>query len=143
MDGLSSFIIITILIGITIGTLICALLHGLGFSAFGYKEIRPSFGKRCLMCLAATVFNVAFGYVLDIFTGMSILSAGLVGGFTTGYILLVIFYVGIWHLSLSAVTYLMFDAKGNLGAALKSPVIMTALFLVLYSLPIFLLPPGL
>ena len=56
---------------------------------------------------------------------------------------LVVFYVVIAHLSFSAVTYLMFDAKGNLEVALKAPIIMTAVFLVLNLLAIFFLPPGL
>jgi hypothetical protein len=143
MDGFSAFFIIIILIGLAIGTLICALLHGLGFTVFGYSEIRPSFGRRCLMSLVAAVINSVFGYLVGTLTGMSILTAGIAGGITAGYITLVVFYVVIAHLSFSAVTYLMFDAKGNLEVALKSPIIMTAVFLVLNLLPIFFLPPGL
>ena len=58
---------------------------------------------------------------------------------TTNMIAMIIFYVlivvAINHLTLSAATYFLFDAKGNKGAALKTPFLITGLLLVIYSLP--------
>ena len=94
MDDIVTGVVIGGLTMAVLGSLITALLHGLGFLVFGYKEIRPSYSKRWLMSFLV--------------------------------------FIAIDHLTLSTITYFVFNAKGNLGAALKTPFLITGLLIAVF-----------
>ena len=123
MDDLINGLIIFGLSTAVLGSLILALLHGLGFSIFGYKEIRPSYWKRWLISLIAGIVGTIAMYLMG--SNVTLNPENMMS--------IIIFYaliiVAINHLSLSAVTYFLFDAKGNKGAALKTPLLITGLLI--------------
>jgi hypothetical protein len=129
VDDLVNGIIIFGLSMAVLGALILALLHGLGFSIFGYKEIRPSYWKRWLMSLIAGIVGTIVMYFMG--SNVTLASENMMSMITI-YVLII---VAINHLSLSAVTYFLFDAKGNLGAALKTPILITGLLIAVYLIP--------
>jgi len=111
------------------GALITAVLHGFGFSIFGYKEIRPSFLKRWLLSFIAGVIVTALLYLMG--DTITLTPANM----STMIIIYVLVVVAINHLTLSAVTYFLFNAKGNNGAALKTPLMVSGFLLVIYLVP--------
>jgi heme/copper-type cytochrome/quinol oxidase subunit 4 len=129
MDDLINGLIIFGLSTAVLGSLILALLHGLGFSIFGYKEIRPSYWKRWLISLIAGIVGTIAMYLMG--SNVTLNPENMMS--------IIIFYaliiVAINHLSLSAVTYFLFDAKGNKGAALKTPLLITGLLIAVYLIP--------
>jgi heme/copper-type cytochrome/quinol oxidase subunit 4 len=112
-----------------LGSLILALLHGLGFSIFGYKEIRPSYFKRWLMSFMAGIIGTLLLYLMG--STITLTPDNMMS--------MVIFYaliiVAVNHLSLSIITYFVFDAKGDKGAALKTPFLITGLLAAAYLIP--------
>ena len=129
MDDLVNGIIIFGLSTAVLGSLILALLHGLGFSIFGYKELRPSYWKRWLMSLIAGIVGTIVMYLIG--SNVTLASENMM----SMIIIYVLIIVAINHLSLSAVTYFLFDAKGNQGAALKTPILITGLLIAVYLIP--------
>jgi heme/copper-type cytochrome/quinol oxidase subunit 4 len=129
MDDLINGLIIFGLSTAVLGSLILALLHGLGFSIFGYKKIRPSYWKRWLISLIAGIVGTIAMYLMG--SNVTLNPENMMS--------IIIFYaliiVAINHLSLSAVTYFLFDAKGNKGAALKTPLLITGLLIAVYLIP--------
>ena len=112
------------------GALILAMLHGLGFTIFGYKEIRPSYKKRFKLSLFTGILLTAPIYFVA--GPMDVTSMENIVLMVVLYILI---YIVVYHLTLSALTYFLYDAKGNKGAALKSPLPITVFSIVIYLLP--------
>ena len=129
MDDLVNGLIIFGLSIAVIGSLISAILHGLGFSIFGYKEIRPGYWKRWLMSLIAGIVATIVMYLMG--SNVTLNPENMM----SIIIIYALIIVAINHLSLSAVTYFLFDAKGNQGAALKTPLLITGLMIAVYLIP--------
>ena len=108
------------------GVLIFAMLHGVGFTIFGYEEIRPSYRERLKLSLFTGILLTAPIYFM---VGPMDVT------FMENIVLLVVLYILIYYLTLSALTYFMYDAKGNKGAALKSPLLITVYSIVTCLLP--------
>ena len=115
-----------------IGSLIAAVLHSFGFLIFGYKDIRPSFVRRWLMSFFSGIIVTLICFILGNNVDTTALMATNMIGMIISFILII---VAINHLSLSAVTYFIFSAKGNMGAALKTPIFITVLLLAIYLIP--------
>ena len=132
MDDIVTGVVIGGLTMAVLGSLITALLHGLGFLVFGYKEIRPSYSKRWLMSfLAFILLTLVFYLIGDHITNL------FAGNMTPDNMMgMMIFYglvfIAIDHLTLSTITYFVFNAKGNLGAALKTPFLITGLLIAVF-----------
>ena len=129
MDELETGLVIFGLSIAVFGSLIYALLHGLGFSIFGYKEIRPSYTKRWLMSFMAGIIGTLLLYLMGI--NITLTAANMMDMLI--YYSLVVVVAN--HLSLSVITYFVFDAKGNIGAAVKTPFLITALLGAIYLIP--------
>jgi hypothetical protein len=147
-DMLSGTMLITAAAMIAIGSFITAFLHGLGFSIFGFNNIKPSYMRRYIL----QIFSVLVSYILCMGgAGLpwdKILSnIGVPSSFISNpklmmvslFALGAIFVSLIFHASLSIATYLIFDAKGNGGAALKTPSIISALTFIIFLTPAIML----
>ena len=108
------------------GLVIFAMLHGVGFTIFGYEKIRPSYKERLKLSLFTGILLTAPIYFM---VGPMDVT------FMENIILLVVLYILIYHLTLSEFTYFLYDAKGNKVAALNSPLLITVYSIVTCLLP--------
>ena len=136
---LSTTGLVVVVIIILISSLISALLHGLGFSIFGFNDAKPTYKKRYILQILSSVVYTLICFVaseqashLNLYL---ILNLGGKSGAFAFYAFIALFISLLSHVSLSSVTYLVFDAKGKVDAALKSPLIITAIYFVICMVP--------
>lgn len=123
------------------GAFVTAFLHGLGFSVFGLKQFRPGYWRRYTQSVLAFLLSAGLNYAwLLAFTkiilsgsensmqfGLLVNKIVLSGNF---YFLSILFMAGIFHFSLGIVAFFTFESKKNLKAAILSPLIVTALYVI-------------
>ena len=143
MEDLNTMMLILAAGMIVIGSLLTAFLHGLGFSIFGINDSKPSYKKRDILQILSSVVYTLICFVaseqavhLNLYLILNL--GGKSGGFAF-YAFIALFISLLSHVSLSSMTYLLFDAKGKLDAALKSPLIITAIYFVVCMVPAILI----
>ena len=142
MSDVETILIITTLVFGAIGSLILAMLHGLGYNLFGFKADKPGFWKRFIFQVGSTVVSYGVFYIVgelmvsstDVSTSIltTLVEAGGIG------LLLIIAVVTavIYHISLSAATYLLGTKSASI--AMKTPSVCTAVVFILMAVPGFL-----
>lgn len=142
MSDVETILIITTLVFGAIGSLILAMLHGLGYNLFGFKADKPGFWKRFIFQVGSTVVSYGVFYIVgelmvsstDVSTTIltTLVEAGGIG------LLLIIAVVtaAIYHISLSAATYLLGTKSASI--AMKTPSVCTAVVFILMAVPGFL-----
>ncbi len=122
---------ITFLVILLIGAAIGAWLHGIGFSVFGFKDIKPKYKTRFLIQILALFVCAVVSYVIARYMPgggfVTLLSQGII----FSLVLFAIFSVAFAHASIAVVTYAI-ATKPNWRPALLSPSIESGLFLVIY-----------
>jgi hypothetical protein len=142
VSDVETILIITTLVFGAIGSLILAMLHGLGYNLFGFKADKPGFWKRFIFQVGSTVVSYGVFYIVgelmvsstDVSTSIltTLVEAGGIG------LLLIIAVVTavIYHISLSAATYLLGTKSASI--AMKTPSVCTAVVFILMAVPGFL-----
>ena len=139
MDDVQTIFLITTLVFGAIGSLILAMLHGLGYNMFGLKADKPGFWKRFIFQVGATFVSYGVFYVIG---ELMVSSAGVSTSILTilaeagsiGLLLTIAVATAvIYHTSLGAATYLL--GSKSMSIAMKTPSICTALVFVLMALP--------
>jgi hypothetical protein len=144
---LEGSVAVVALIVLAVGAFICAFLHGLGFSIFGYGSIKPRYWQRFMIqVLASIAGTVAIWVVGLLVTGTETGAKSFLdmlavsGGSITGLLLLyAIISAVIVHLSISICCFYLFAAKGNLQAAIKTPIIISGLIFIVMFVPALLI----
>ena len=127
--GITSIVVI-ILISLLIGSTIFAWLHGIGFSVFKLKDIKPKFKTRFIIQIVTLAVSFVVGYVIGA-DGMFLVFA--TGQGHPGFFLFVIglFWIVLMHGTIAVVTYAMVT-NPNWRPALLSPSICSGLVLVMF-----------
>lgn len=142
MDDLESILLITTLVFGVIGSLILAMLHGLGYNLFGFKADKPGFWKRFIFQVGSTVVSYGVFYIIgELMVSSADVSASIMttlmeaGGIGLLLIIAVVTAV-IYHISLGAATYLL--GSKSMSIAMKTPSVCTAVVFILMALPAIL-----
>lgn len=142
MSDVETILIITTLVFGAIGSLILAMLHGLGYNLFGFKADKPGFWKRFIFQVCSTVVSYGVFYIVgelmvsstDVSTSI-LTTLAEVGGIGLLLIIAVVTAV-IYHISLGAATYLLGTKSASI--AMKTPSVCTAVVFILMAVPGFL-----
>jgi len=119
------------LIFLLIGAAIFALLHGIGFSVFGFKDIKPTYKKRYLIQILAIVVSYVIFWVAGKMMGTGGLMVLLSSGLGPMLLFIGILSAALVHGSLAVVTY-AFVTKPDWKPAFQSPAICSGLTLVVF-----------
>ena len=140
---LAGSIAISVIIFIAIGAFICAFLHGVGFSIFGYGSIKPTYWQRFVIQVLSAIVGAAVIWVVGLLisetesgalTFLNVIASA--GGSLTGLVFLyAIISAVIVHLSISICCFYLYSAKGNLQAAIKTPIIISGLIFIVMFVP--------
>ena len=142
MDDLENILLITTLVFGAIGSLILAMLHGLGYNLFGFKADKPGFWKRFIFQVGSTVVSYGVFYIIgELMVSSADVSASIMttlmeaGGIGLLLIIAVVTAV-IYHISLGAATYIL--GSKSMSIAMKTPSVCTAVVFILMALPAIL-----
>lgn len=123
--------VIIFLVSLLLGSAIFAGLHGIGFSVFGLKDIKPKYKTRFLIQILALFVCAVVSYV----SGRYMPGGGIVALLSQGIIFFLvsfaIFSAVLMHASIAVMTYAIVT-KPNWRPALLSPSICSGLVLVIY-----------
>ena len=119
----------SLLIVIATSSFIWAFFHGLGFSIFGYGSIKPTYWQRFVIQFLAGVLAFVAIHVLGK-TGFKVLDATLSDGLGLLFLFALVYSV-IVHLSISVCCFYLYRAKGNIQAAIKTPIIISGFYFIL------------
>ena len=123
--------VITFLVILLIGAAIEAWLHGIGFSVFGLKDIKPKYKTRFLIQILALFVCAVASYVIARYMPGGGIVTLLSQGIIFSLVLFAIFSAALLHASIAVVTYAIVT-KPNWRPALLSPSICSGLALVIY-----------
>ena len=142
MVDLENILLITTLVFGAIGSLILAMLHGLGYNLFGFKADKPGFWKRFIFQVGSTVVSYGVFYIIgELMVSSADVSASIMttlmeaGGIGLLLIIAVVTAV-IYHISLGAATYIL--GSKSMSIAMKTPSVCTAVLFILMALPAIL-----
>tara|TARA_B110000977_G_scaffold197153_1_gene279009 strand:- start:95 stop:538 length:444 start_codon:yes stop_codon:yes gene_type:complete len=139
MDDVETILIITTLVFGAIGSLILAMLHGLGYNLFGFKADKPGFWKRFIFQVGSTAVSYGVFYIIgELMVSSADVSASilttLAGAGGMGFLLIIaVVTAAIYHISLGAATFLL--GSKSMSIAMKTPIICTAVVFILMALP--------
>ena len=142
MGDVETVLLVTTLVFGAIGSLILAMLHGLGYNLFGFKADKPGFWMRFVFQVGSTVVSYGVFYIVgELMVSSADVSASILttlveaGGIGLFLIIAAVTAV-IYHISLSAATYLL--GTKSTSIAMKTPSICTAVVFILMAVPGFL-----
>jgi uncharacterized membrane-anchored protein len=133
MGDVETILMITTLVFGVIGSLILAILHGLGYKLLGFKADKPGFWRRFVFQVGSVVVSYGVFYIVgELMVSSADVSASILttlveaGGI--GFFLIIA--------AVTAVTYLLGTKSASI--AMKTPSICTAVVFILMALPGFL-----
>ena len=139
MDDFEAILLITTLVFGAIGSLILAMLHGLGYNLFGFKVDKPGFWKRFIFQVGSTIvsygvfYNIGELMVSSADVSASILTTLVEAGGIGLFLIIAVATAVVYHVSLGTAIYLLGSKSMNI--AMKTPSICTAVIFILMALP--------
>ena len=139
MDDFEAILLITTLVFGAIGSLILAMLHGLGYNLFGFKADKPGFWKRFIFQVGSTVVSYGVFYIIGELmvssadVSASILTTLVEAGGIGLFLIIAVATAVVYHVSLGTATYLLGSKSMNI--AMKTPSICTAVIFIFVALP--------
>ena len=139
MGDVETILMITTLVFGVIGSLILAILHGLGYKLLGFKADKPGFWKRFIFQVGSTIvsygvfYNIGELMVSSADVSASILTTLVEAGGIGLFLIIAVATAVVYHVSLGTATYLLGSKSMNI--AMKTPSICTAAIFILMALP--------